>query len=106
MNIRDNHRDFFLLVYPIIKLIVRNTSSVSWHIIRAGFVLVDTPTWKAFGEVTLQGKRLGRAELQRNTGWKRSSEGIPSFPSQSTASVISALWMLIQNNAIPCFILP
>lgn len=47
MNIRDNHRDFFLLVYPIIKLIVRNTRTVSWRVVRAGFVLLDTPAWEA-----------------------------------------------------------
>lgn len=96
MNIRDNHRDFFLLVYPIIKLIVRNTSSVSWHIIRAGFVLVDTPTWNAFGAAILQGQRLGLvgqscSATQAGRDPRRASHPVPAkaWP----ASVISGLWM-------------
>lgn len=65
MNIRDNHRDFFPLVYPVIKLIVRNTRIVSWRVVRSGFVLQDTPAWEALWEaMALWGRDSGCGEEQ------------------------------------------
>lgn len=107
MNIRDNHRDFFLLVYPIIKLIVRNTRTVSWRVVRAGFVLLDTPAWEASWRWFCGGKGSGwwgRARLEETPG----KHLVQPPPSQSRAnlSARSGLWRQIQNNANWCFILP
>lgn len=107
MNIRDNHRDFFLLVYPIIKLIVRNTRTVSWRVVRAGFVLLDTPAWEALRQWFFGGNGSGwwgRARLEETPG----KHLVQPLPSQSKANLNtrSGLWRQIQNNVNWCFMLP